>query len=64
MDFPLQFPDSHILNHRIIVASFEEKGSQSAQGDRNVAFFVVYQWVRCAASFGHNQSNIFSVNYC
>ena len=23
----LQFPDCHILNHRIIVASFEEKGS-------------------------------------
>jgi hypothetical protein len=37
----LQFPDSNILNHRIIAASFVEKGSHSAQGDRNVAFFVV-----------------------
>ena len=35
----LQFPNCHILNHRIIVASFEEKGSQSAQGDRNVRGF-------------------------
>ena len=25
----LQFPDSNILNHRIIVASFEEKGSKT-----------------------------------
>ena len=32
-------------------ASLNNKGSQSAQGDRNVAFFVVYQWVRVAASF-------------
>jgi len=39
----LQFSDSNILNHRIIVASFVEKGSKSAQGDRNVAFFVVRQ---------------------
>jgi len=37
-----QFPYSNILNHRIIAASFVEKGSKSAQGDRNVAFFVVY----------------------
>jgi hypothetical protein len=35
----LQFPNSHILNHRIIAASFVEKGSQSAQGDRNVRGF-------------------------
>ena len=39
----LQFPDSYKLNHRIIVASFVCKGSEGAQGDRNVAFFVVYQ---------------------
>jgi hypothetical protein len=34
------FPDSQILNHRIIVASFEEKGSKSAQGDKNVAILL------------------------
>jgi hypothetical protein len=39
----LQFPNGHILYHRIIVASFVCKGSKSAQGDRNVAFFVVLQ---------------------
>jgi len=39
----LQFPNSHILNHRVLVAPFVEKGSKSAQGDRNVAFFVVRQ---------------------
>jgi hypothetical protein len=39
----LQFPDSYEFNHRIIVASFVCKGSESAQGDRNVAFFVVRQ---------------------
>jgi hypothetical protein len=39
----LQFSDSNILNHRIIAASFVEKGSKSAQGDRNVAFFFVRQ---------------------
>jgi len=30
------------LNHREIAASFVNKGSKTAQGDRNVAFFVVY----------------------
>ena len=45
----LQFPDSYILNHRIIVASFVGKGSYSAQGDRDVAFFFVYQSVRVVA---------------
>jgi len=39
----LQFSDSYILYHCIIAASFVCKGSKSAQGDRNVAFFVVYQ---------------------
>jgi hypothetical protein len=38
-----QFPDSNLLNHRIIAAPFVKKGSKSAQGDRNVAFFVVLQ---------------------
>jgi len=38
----LQFSDSYILYHCIIAASFVCKGSKSAQGDRNVAFFVVY----------------------
>ena len=33
------FPDSHILNHRIIVASFEEKGSHTGQAIRNVRGF-------------------------
>ena len=42
----LQFPNSYILNHHIIAASFVCKGSKSAQGDRNVAFFVAYQSVR------------------
>ena len=37
----LQFPDSNILNHRIIVASFVEKGSKRQSLYRNVkAFFV------------------------
>jgi hypothetical protein len=36
----LQFPNGHILYHRIIVASFVEKGSKSAQGDRSVAFLL------------------------
>ena len=39
----LQFPNSHILNHRMIVASFEEKGSQTGQAIRNDGFFFVYQ---------------------
>jgi hypothetical protein len=38
-----QFSDSHILNHRIIAAASVKKGSKSAQGDRNVAFFFVRQ---------------------
>jgi hypothetical protein len=47
----LQFPDSNILNHRIIVASFEEKGSHTGQAIRNDGFFFVYQCVRLVASF-------------
>ena len=50
----LQFPNGHILYHRIIVASFVEKGSESAQGDRNVAFFVVLQLVRVLHLFYFN----------
>ena len=46
----LQFPDSDILNHRIIAASFVKKGSHTAQGDIYVAFFFAYQWVKLAAS--------------
>ena len=38
----LQFPNSHILNDRIIVASFEEKGSHTGQAIRNDGFFFVY----------------------
>ena len=36
----LQFPDSHILNHRIIVASFEEKGSGNQKEVIIDLFFV------------------------
>ena len=36
----LQFPDSHILNHRIIVASFVCKGSHTGQAIRNDGFFL------------------------
>jgi len=39
----LQFPNSHILNHRIIVASFVEKGSHTGQAIRNDGFLYVYQ---------------------
>jgi hypothetical protein len=39
----LQFPDSNILNHRIIAASFVKKGSQTRQAIRNDGFFVVRQ---------------------
>ena len=39
----LQFPDSHILNHRIVAASFVEKGSRTGQAIRNDGFFFVYQ---------------------
>jgi hypothetical protein len=34
-----QFLNSYISNDSIIAASFVEKGSQSAQGDRNVRGF-------------------------
>jgi hypothetical protein len=34
------FPDSHQLNHRVIVASFEEKGSHTGQAIRNDGFFM------------------------
>ena len=47
----LQFPDCHILNHRLIVASFVEKGSHTGQAIRNDGFFFVYQCVRLVASF-------------
>jgi len=39
----LQFPDSHMLNHRIIAASFVEKGSHTGQAIRNDGFFFVRQ---------------------
>jgi hypothetical protein len=48
--FNLQFPNFHILNHYIVAASFEEKGSHTGQGDIYVAFFFAYQWVKLAAS--------------
>jgi len=38
----LQFPNSHILNHRIIVASFVEKGSQKESRSVMIGFFVVF----------------------
>jgi hypothetical protein len=47
----LQLPNCHKLNHRIVAASFAEKGSKSAQGDRNVAFFIVSYRVTLVASF-------------
>jgi hypothetical protein len=46
-----QFPDSHIFNHRIIDASFGEKGSHTGQAISNDGFFFVYQWVRMVAFF-------------
>jgi hypothetical protein len=36
----LQFPDSHILNHRIIVASFVFKGSTKQKEVISTSFFV------------------------
>jgi|688.fasta_scaffold133326_3 hypothetical protein len=59
----LQFPDSYVFNHRIIIASFVEKGSPTRQAIRQLTdgFFFAYQWVRIAASFWYNQSNIFQL---
>ena len=34
----LQFPNSHILNHRIIVASFVKKGSEVDKPSEMMAF--------------------------
>jgi len=36
------FANRYYVPEFLIAASFVEKGSKSAQGDRNVAFFVVY----------------------
>ena len=36
-----QFPDSYILNHRIIAASFVEKGSQQKTGRNRPVFLFV-----------------------
>ena len=47
----LQFPNSHILNHRIIVASFVGKGSHTEQAIRYDGLFSVYLSVRLVASF-------------
>jgi len=35
----LQFPDSYVFNHRIIIASFVEKVSHTGQAIRNVRGF-------------------------
>ena len=37
-----QFPDSQILNHRMITASFVKKGSKTGQAIRNDGFFFVH----------------------
>jgi hypothetical protein len=37
----LQFPNSYILNHHIIVASFEEKGSGNQKEVKLTSFFVL-----------------------
>jgi len=42
-----------------MIATFESEGSKTAQGDRNVAFFVVYQWVRVVASFVFSTGGFF-----
>ncbi len=38
----LQFPNGDILNHRIIVASFEEKGSTQEKPCILQGFFIGY----------------------
>ena len=46
----LHFPDSHKLNHRIIVASFVGKGSTKEKLCILQGFFIAYQLVRVVAS--------------
>ena len=49
----LQFPNGHILNHRIIVASFVEKGSQKPHS--NVGLFLC---LLALANFIFRQNNL------